>query len=114
MSLTLSLRKSHKYTDSYASLDDWDDIGTVDLVSTQSTVDDSDICEPTTHIHIINVTSDSDKKDIEKALSNSFSHSGCSHEYDCCGCTSTYTDTIKHIHDDIWEITLKSCETSPH
>ena len=34
---------------------------------------------------------------IKRALKDTFTKAGCSHDYDCCGCRSTYVTSVTYV-----------------
>lgn len=103
----LSIRKTHKYVGTWADLDEWEDIGTVEeLHSSSRIVDEEDPCQPTETLVEVRVDAPGRKKpEIIQALYSTFSRHGCDHEYDCCGCWSwrvTDTPRRREHHENHW------------
>lgn len=94
----LSIRKTHKYVGTYRYLDEWEDIGIIELMGQRVlSVDYEDPCEYTVTEKIVRVTCDGvqPKEKIEQALRDTYTSHGCAHEYDCCGCWSTHVTGVK-------------------
>ena len=106
--ITLAIRKTHKYVGTYADLDDWEEIGTANVLSSSSRPLEDDITEPTETKLLVEVSSSSPAVDIERALRSSFSRSGCAHEYDCCGCVSSHVTKVERQKGHQWLITINS------
>ena len=110
--LTLSQRMTHEYVGAYSDLDQWVDLGTVELIAASEVeyTDPSDICEPTRQVRLVRVVPDLDAgatdKEIQDALEDTFSSSGCGHDFDCCGCRS-YTATAEKA-GKYWAVTITS------
>lgn len=110
----LSLRLTHGYVGTYQHEDDWDTIGTIKELSTtvlpRSEADQNDICDPYTRQMLCIVTSTANDDAIRQALSDTYSKSGCHHEYDCCGCRSfsASMDKIARVTGDLWRIEIRS------
>lgn len=104
--IDLAIRKTHKYVGTYADLDEWASIGQAEILSQSSQVDEEDICEHTTNTLMVKVTVDdtTTEDDIRQALMASFSHQGCAHEHDCCGCWSRYVSQVDRVND-AWLVT---------
>lgn len=96
-SLSLSIRRTHGYNDDYSHLDEWADIGTYRVLQSFHTQEPSGN-ETDEQILLVEVTPDEEEKPTRKeilgALEDSLSKRGCSHEHDCCGCTSIYVSQI--------------------
>lgn len=108
---TLELRLTHVYADTWRNEDEWKDIGEYEIVSTQkwreiTDDDDFDATEPLKHIYEVVVVPNGAGRldDIDQALIDAFSHSGCHHEYDCCGCRSFSAQKPEYLykHEDGW------------
>lgn len=96
-SYTLSIRKTPTYRDAWRHLDNEQVVATaVTLQESSVTTDDEDPCEPTRTIRLIEVTDhvDGDKPTIIAAIRDTMSHSGCTHDWDCCGCWHTSVSEI--------------------
>lgn len=107
---TLALRRTHGYVGTYRHLDKWEDIGTIEMLSSATVnTDEEDHCEPmrTTH-HVIVDAQGMGNRMIVKALRDHFSVSGCAHEHDCCGCRSYYAGKIKRRTGDLWCVEVDS------
>jgi len=94
----LYIRTTHKYKDAYRHLDDSIYIGRVDtlrIIERKKTNEDG------TNLLFVRVFPDEDStihldvETIKDAVCRHFSYSGCTHEYDCCGCVSQRVDAIK-------------------
>jgi hypothetical protein len=104
--IDLAVRKTHSYVGTCSHLDDWESIGSFEVLEHKSETDDEDDpCQPTTITLTLRVESDADPKDIENALHASLSSQGCHHEYDCCGCVSTSVETVARQDDGTWIVT---------
>lgn len=106
----LSLRVTHKYVGTWQHEDQWRSIGTYEVLqSSDMCTDDEDPCEPTRTMTLIKVrldNSDHSKplvtdQDVKRAIKDTMTHLGCSHEHDCCGCWNTL---VHHV---------VKCETLP-
>lgn len=101
---TLSIKKTNKYVGTYDYLDEWQEIGTYEVLQRgtleDTNPDEEDYCDAGTAAHVIKVTSAADDDDIRRALESSFSKHGCHHDYDCCGCISTSARAVKDAYGD--------------
>jgi hypothetical protein len=115
---TLSVRLTRRYVGTYKHLDEWRDIGGYEVLETRTKhVDDADVTAPArTTIVVAIKCDDPDESDaiIRKALYDTFTHEGCHHEYDCCGCRSFSVTNIKRLHrksrlfDQMWRVNVYS------
>lgn len=109
---SLRLRDTHTYVGTYRDEDRWTTLGEMKVLQKQSMLmDDSDPCEPTRTIHLIlakpgvrNGEVDhslplADDDTIVRAIKDTFTHAGCAHDYDCCGCWSTYVHEVLRLKD---------------
>lgn len=81
-------RKTHRYADGWADLDEHQYLGTVKLagptlVARGNRYDEGDTVRYTTRL-----PAGMDPKAAIKALRATLGGSNCRHEYDCCGCAS--------------------------
>jgi hypothetical protein len=107
---TLSLRKTHKFVGQWQHEDDWQDIGEVKLVMGQTVhTDEEDPCDPTTAEGFAEVQTYQPElpSKIRLALHDTYTHWGCDHEYDCCGCVS-YHANVDHIAGPMYRVTITS------
>lgn len=89
----LEKRNTHKYVGSWQHEDDWETLGTMEVLQDNTIVtDDEDICEPWQRMILLKINEDVkvDDDTIKRALRDTFTKAGCSHEHDCCGCRSYY------------------------
>lgn len=110
----LSKRLTFSYVGDYSHLDEWEQIGSYEeLGRDQLEVDHpGDITEPFRMAHHILVTSDADRETVRQALHDVFNHSGCAHDYDCCGCRSYQATNvvcvIKGVRRSLWRVEVYS------
>lgn len=105
---TLSIRKSNKYRAGWGYLDEWEDFGTFEVIARGEDTrepDEDDYCFAfCTHL-IVDVQLDQPEP-LEKtmqALRDYHSGSSCTHEYDCCGCISTWA-AVQHINENRYHV----------
>lgn len=101
-STVLQIRKTHTYVGDYAHLDEWDDIGAVRLIAREVVREPGDHEDGGSVQFMVRVSSDQPAERIREALSDTFSHHGCAHDYDCCGCASHTVGNIQHEGGTIW------------
>lgn len=109
----LSLRRSHQYVGTWQDLDRWEGIGSYVTVSSASWyTDPNDMCDPIATISRVWVNTGSHSvsiDDIKQALRDTLTQSGCSHEYDCCGCRSYYVSRCDYEPESgEWLVTVSS------
>lgn len=104
--IALELRKTHKYVGAYQNLDEWETLGSAEITSRiVRPADEDDYCEPYKHVWYLKVQLDEPQdtpeyeNSVKQALRDSFTHAGCAHDYDCCGCRSTYVRRVIHLGD---------------
>lgn len=105
---SLEVRKSFKYVTEYAYMDVFERIGRFSVLSYR-VVDEGNGFDDLGHRVVrVRVDSDSDDESIRDALSDAFSTTGCSHEYDCCGCQirNAYAHQIKRDKRKEWLVQM--------
>ena len=106
---TLSIRVTNKYVGRYRHLDQWQEIGTYEILKSHTVcTDEEDICEPQLTTHEVLVTSSSPEADVRKALDSEFTLAGCAHDWDCCGCRSFHTRKTERVTGDLWCVEVSS------
>ena len=108
---TLELRLTHVYADTWRNEDEWKAIGEFEVTYTERWVKKGgDIQEPMKVIHSIHVQSEASVEEISKALQETFTMTGCTHEYDCCGCRSYHAKKPIRVSDDstVWTLEVNS------
>lgn len=95
--IAISLRKTHKYVDSYRHLDEEEYLGEVKVTPERKTEEGNGFDDLGTYVRFARIPVGMDKEKAIKALGDTLSNWGCAHEYDCCGCmlssTSVYPTT---------------------
>lgn len=107
---TLSRRLTQKYVGTYRHLDEWQEIGSYTVLSTDTTPG-KDLEESLTSVHMVLIDEEADKAgvvQIDRALHDEFTVSDCHHDYDCCGCRSFRTHEAKPITGRLWCVTVHS------
>jgi hypothetical protein len=51
---------------------------------------------------VVNLTKGASDERVEQAIREEFSTGGCGHDYDCCGCGSSYPYTIRKTKANEW------------
>lgn len=99
----LATRLTHEYNGDHMHRDEWQTIGTAIVLHRFNRNDNyysgSDLV-------FIAVDSDSKTDVIKHALKDSFSHRGCSCEYDCCGCKSEYVRRVRKLSSYVWALRI--------
>ena len=83
-------RISHRYIDEYKHLDGERFVATVRLTPRKQTREGNGYDDKGTYVQYLRVPRNVAKKDLAQALRDTMGYSGCTHEYDCCGCSSYY------------------------
>lgn len=105
---SLTKRVTRKYVDNWRHLDTELQIGTATVLQRSAQLtDEEDPCEPTRTILYMEVTVTRDhseplvfNSDIKQALRDTFTHWGCGHEHDCCGCWNTMVTDVVPLRSD--------------
>jgi hypothetical protein len=112
---TLELRVTYKYQDAWKSEDIWKEVGGYEIVSFEKWVKETDdMTEPNLHYYWVLVYPKLGipVEEVRQALIDSFSHVGCHHEYDCCGCRSFYASNPERLASEVdweeWKVTVNS------
>lgn len=99
-STPLSIRRTHRYNDDYSHLDEWQEIGSAEIVRSfdQSNFQAEDMSDVPSSVIELRVTIQSEgerirRRDIREALVDTFSVSRCRHDYDCCGCMTVFVSS---------------------
>lgn len=106
--IALEIRKTNEYVGTFSHLDEWESVGSCDVLDMETTyLDTSDPCDPCNITLEVQVTAKdgTTDDDIIKAIKHSFSNSGCHHEHDCCGCISTYVQDVKKTSPNHFTVT---------
>lgn len=107
----LERRLTHKYVGTWKHLDEWDDVGyAVIRCSEVELTDDTDPCEPCETTMVVEVWTRQPEPQavIREAIISSLTSHGCSHEYDCCGCRSTWVGDVAHAINGKWLVSTYS------
>lgn len=88
----LEKRNTHKYVGSWQHEDDWSTLGTMTVLQDSTIETEEDICDPWQRLVLLQINDDvtAPEEDIKRALRDTFTKAGCSHDHDCCGCRSYY------------------------
>lgn len=111
MAHTLQLRETHKYRAGWSGLDAWAVIGsyTVERRYTEELPDDADQDDLPGTLLMVEVTLNAEQAftedQVRQALRDSLSASGCTHDWDCCGCISSWA-TATHVKDKKWHVSI--------
>lgn len=110
----LQKRLTHKYVGEYQHEDEWEDIGTFEVLAIgQRRPDDEGGCAPcdpitTTAFGQVTAEGDVNAEDIERALHDTFTSWGCACEYDCCGCRSYQVEEVEELSGRYWKVVVNS------
>lgn len=89
-------RTSFGYRDAYRDLDSEEYVGEVKLLGGRMVREPRDFDDGGVLRHRVVAPSTLAGRDLTRAINTHFSHSGCRHEWDCCGCAST-SATAKRV-----------------
>jgi hypothetical protein len=94
----LNLHVSGPYKDHYSHLNEERQIGEIRVLQRFNRGEESyEHGNALLFVEIQNLESDVTLPEIQKAIKKACTRSGCSHEYDCCGCTSEYAIRLKRL-----------------
>lgn len=83
-------RTSHQYIDEYKHLDSERFVAKVRLTPPKRTIESNGYDDGGAWVQYLRVPRNVNKKDLALALRHTMGYSGCTHDYDCCGCASYY------------------------
>jgi len=86
--VNLFIRKTHKYVNGWASLDDSDYLATVKMTPPKLVEGGVEPWEREKYVQHLRIPAGADHKLFAEAVRDTLSGSRCRHEYDCCGCAS--------------------------
>lgn len=86
-------RTSHRYIDEFKHLDSERFVATVRLTPRKMTAEGDGYDSGGTYVQYLRVPLGVNTKDLERALHDTMGYTGCTHDYDCCGCASSYIST---------------------
>ena len=95
--IQLELRLTHRYVGTYSHLDAWDAVGTALLTPARVVAEGNDYDEGNTYVRWATVPRGQSVSATARALEDTLSRHGCSHDWDCCGCAS-YSTRVIHRH----------------
>ena len=104
MEHTLERRMTHKYAAGWASMDEWDVLGTAKVVTRFEEQGDKDYdAEPGTVLLCEVQVTDPAVADelVQRALEDTFGGTNCTHDWDCCGCVRTLAQA-KRWDNNTW------------
>jgi hypothetical protein len=88
MFIHLYERTSFGYRDAYRDLDSEVYVGEVKMLAGRMVREPRDFDDGGVRRHRVVAPSTLAGRDLTRAINTYFSHSGCRHEWDCCGCAS--------------------------
>lgn len=105
----IGYKKTQKYVGAYDYLDEWEDLGAAD-VSTIETREEGcdwggipfesdDYCDAGGYRMLVRMEKEFPYEDVKRAFYHTFGKRGCGHEYDCCGCVSTYVTSVETLNE---------------
>ena len=107
--IIIEKRVTHKYVGKWRHLDQWRDAISAParalprrLVAVPG--GDADHSEGPTHVHRFRLPAGLTRRqrdDAARGLRDMYTSHGCSHEYDCCGCSSHYARVIHRAGRDV-------------
>lgn len=91
----LEVRETHRYVGTWSHLDAWTDIGTARITPFRRVREGrGDPSDGGTLVAFARIPRGQDRDASKRALTDTFSKWGCSHEHDCCGCRSTSAEVL--------------------
>ena len=105
--VTLEHRVTHTYVDKYAHLDQWGESFTFKALEPKLIATGDGYDHGPVHVQRFIGSKSADQKSQIKALYDNLSYSGCSHEYDCCGCASVHA-SIRKVRRGVFTALLRT------
>ena len=102
----VALRRTHKYVGEYAHLDEWKTLSSYPKLSefVRETDEGNGMDDGGVYLRWARLPGQLSRKqrdEMVRAIEDSYTYSGCSHEYDCCGCSSYRTRAIYRRGRDV-------------
>jgi len=101
----LHKRLTNRYVGTYRHLDQWAYVGVVKLLGGRLVDEGNGIDDTGTYVSRVVAPVSLKHRDLRRAIRSHFSQSGCAHEYDCCGCTSTSAN-VRRVSPREYVLTL--------
>lgn len=94
--VSISRRETHRYVDTWSHKDTWTHLGTVQVTPGRRSEEGNGYDDAGTVVRYARIRRADDFRLLKRAIEDTMSRHGCSHEYDCCGCVS-YTTRVTRI-----------------
>lgn len=93
--LLVSSRLTHRYRLGWRHLDQWDrPQAKVKALAPNHETTDDDICQNSSWTRKFTFKRTANHKQLARAIADTTTQSRCQHEWDCCGCWTTYARVI--------------------
>lgn len=96
-------RNTFKYRDGWSYEDSWSFLGDLKVTPAKQVREGNGYDEGGVFIRYARIRNSDDFKLLKRGIEDTMSHSGCQHEYDCCGCAS-YSTRVKRIKPRLVQI----------
>lgn len=104
---TASVRLTHTYIDQFDHLDQWGEDFDFKGLGARVLETGNGYDEGSTRRYRVIGSKTKSQDDQVSALSSFFGHSGCTHEYDCCGCESVHA-SVRKVRPGIFSVLTQS------
>lgn len=94
--LALNTRLTHRYVDTHSHLDQWNRVGHLKMTPPRVVQEGNGYDEGDTVVRYARIRRADDFRLLKRAIEDTMSRHGCSHEYDCCGCAS-WSTRVKRV-----------------
>ncbi len=98
-------RLTRRYVDEYRHLDAAEYVGTVKLLAGRQILEPQDFDDGGSRRYRVVAPRELASTDLSDAIADTFSHYGCSHEYDCCGCAS-HSASVRRVSRREYTMTI--------
>lgn len=107
MALTIraAARRTHKYRDGWASLDDWSESHQFKMLGGCVVREGNGIDDEGAILHRVIGSKTVDQELQARALHDTLSGSNCRHDFDCCGCRSTWA-RVRRVKPGIFSVLI--------
>ncbi|MFN5745581.1 MAG: hypothetical protein ACK443_05780 [Methylococcaceae bacterium] len=95
-------RLTHRYKPAFSYMDEWQTYPGEFHLLKQTVLKVGDWDESTTVLYRVVAPKGMDPRTVRRCLSETFTRGGCSHDYDCCGCSFSSAYPIKQISKREW------------
>ena len=93
----LSVRLTHRYRDGWSHLDESFSLGSAEVLPPSKQRRWNADGESFRQLLLVAVTSAARPANVIRALRSTFTHCGCRHDHDCCGCVFSAVTNVRPL-----------------